>query len=232
MTNVRMTGVSEDEFDVVANALQQIPDGFTVHRRINKVLEGRYEQLKSGKGIDWGTAEALAFGSLLREGCHVRLSGQDVERGTFSHRHAVLHEQKNIAVDNRPQYRPLQHIPESKATFTVCNSPLSEYGVLGFDLGYSLESPHALVCWEAQFGDFANGAQTMFDTFISSGEAKWVRMTGLVCLLPHGFEGGGPEHSSCRIERYLQMCDDDPNVIPAIDETKQIQIQNTNWQIV
>jgi len=232
LTNVRATGVSSDEFDVVAGALQKLPDGFTVHRRIKKVLEGRNEQLSSGKGIDWGTAEALAFGSLLREGCHVRLSGQDVERGTFSHRHAVLHEQKNVDVTNRPQYRPLQHMPDSKATFTVCNSPLSEYGVLGFDLGYSLESPHALVCWEAQFGDFANGAQTMFDTYIAAGEAKWVRMTGLVCLLPHGFEGGGPEHSSCRLERFLQMCDDDPYTVPEINEHTQVQVQHSNWQVM
>lgn len=232
LSKVATTGIETEEWDVISNALQSLPDGFNVHRRIKKVLEGRYQQLNTGSGIDWGTAEALAFGSLLREGCHVRLSGQDVERGTFSHRHAVLHEQKNFSVDHRPQYRPLQHIPDCKATFTVCNSPLSEYGVLGFDLGYSLESPHALVCWEAQFGDFANGAQTMFDTFISSGEAKWVRMTGLVCLLPHGYEAGGPEHSSCRIERYLQMCDDDPYQVPEIDHRLQIQVQNTNWQVM
>jgi len=232
LSNVKSTGIAPDEYDVISNALQTLPDGFEVHRRIKKVLEGRWEQLRTGKGIDWGTAEALAFGSLLREGCHVRLSGQDVERGTFSHRHAVLHEQKNLSVDNRPQYRPLQHIPDSKATFTACNSPLSEYGVLGFDLGYSLESPHALVCWEAQFGDFANGAQCMFDTFIAAGEAKWVRMTGLVCLLPHGFEGAGPEHSSCRIERFLQMCDDDPYDVPEINHATQVQVQNTNWQVM
>lgn len=232
MCTVKLTGIEQSEYEAIASSITKIPEGFTPHNKVKKVMKGRQTELDSGEGISWGTAEALAFGSLLREGCHIRLSGQDVERGTFSHRHAVLHEQKNISVDNRPQHRPLKDLEGSKASFTVCNSPLSEYGVLGFDLGYSLESPHALVLWEAQFGDFANGAQSIFDTYLSAGEQKWVRMSGLVCLLPHGFEGQGPEHSSCRIERYLQMVDDDPNTVPEINANTQVQVQATNWQVM
>ena len=186
----------------------------------------REKTIQEGKNIDWGTAEALAFGSLLLEGKHVRLSGQDVERGTFSHRHSVLHDQKTNDI-----YVPLNNIaPGKQAHFTVVNSNLSEYGVLGFELGYSLENPTALVMWEAQFGDFFNTAQVIVDQFISSGEDKWQRQTGLVMLLPHGYEGAGPEHSSARIERFLQQTNDNPSVIPSEENSKQIQ--QANWQCV
>lgn len=171
----------------------------------------------------------MAFGTLLAEGNHVRLSGQDVERGTFSHRHALIHDQKT-----GERFIPLQSVYEGKspAFFTVSNSSLSEFGVLGFELGYSLENPNSLVMWEAQFGDFANSAQIIIDQFISSGEAKWLRQSGLTLLLPHGYDGQGPEHSSCRVERYLQMSDEDPTKIPEnMDLDTRTQIQEHNWQI-
>ena len=158
----------------------------------------------SGAGIDWATAEALAFGSLLAEGYNVRLSGQDSERGTFSQRHSVLVDQ-----EDESRYLPLDHVGEGQGRFEVINSMLSEEAVLGFEYGYSLAEPRSLVLWEAQFGDFANGAQVIFDQFLSAGERKWLRMSGLVCLLPHGYEGQGPEHSSARLERYLQLCAED-----------------------
>ncbi|KAG2723700.1 hypothetical protein I3843_02G159500 [Carya illinoinensis] len=174
-------------------------------------------------------SEALAFATLLVEGNHVRLSGQDVERGTFSHRHAVLHDQ-----ETGEQYCPLDHVVmnQNEEMFTVSNSSLSEFGVLGFELGYSMENPNSLVIWEAQFGDFSNGAQVIFDQFLSSGESKWLRQTGLVLLLPHGYDGQGPEHSSARLERFLQMSDDNPYVIPEMDPTLRTQIQECNMQVV
>ena len=171
---------------------------------IQRFLDNRRKAIETGEGIDWATAEALAFGTLLLEGHPVRLSGQDVERGTFSQRHSVLIDQETEA-----RYTPLNHLAEKQARYEVINSMLSEEAVLGFEYGYSLAEPNALTLWEAQFGDFANGAQVVFDQFISSGERKWLRMSGLVCLLPHGYEGQGPEHSSARLERFLQMCAED-----------------------
>jgi len=170
-------------------------------------------------------AEAIAFGSLLSEGYHVRLSGQDIERGTFSHRHAVLVDQETEA-----KFIPLNNC--SNQVFSVSNSNLSEFGVLGFELGFSLESPNALIVWEAQFGDFSNGAQVIIDQFITGMERKWQRQSGIVLLLPHGFEGQGPEHSSGRVERFLQMTDEDADTFPEVSEDKTIQIQDTNMQVV
>jgi 2-oxoglutarate dehydrogenase E1 component len=175
-----------------------------VNPKILRQLEAKQEMIKTGEGIDWAMGEALAYGTLLAEGTGVRLSGQDSGRGTFSHRHAVLIDQEN---DNR--YFPLSNIRKGQATFEVMDSPLSEAGVLGFEYGYSLADPLTLTLWEAQFGDFANTAQPIIDQFISSGESKWLRMCGLVMLLPHGYEGQGPEHSSARLERFLQLCAED-----------------------
>ena len=175
---------------------------------------------------DWALGEAMAFGSLLKEGIHVRLSGQDVERGTFSHRHHVLHHQ----LVDKATYNPLQHLYPDQAPYSVSNSSLSEYAVLGFEHGYSMTNPNALVIWEAQFGDFFNTAQCIVDQFLSSGQAKWVRQSGLVMLLPHGMEGMGPEHSSARVERFLQMSSDDPDYFPPeSDEFAIRQLHDINW---
>jgi 2-oxoglutarate dehydrogenase E1 component len=198
------TGVAVETLKDIARALTSVPEGFHVHRTIQRFLDNRKKMIETGEGIDWAMAEALAFGSLLLEGHRVRLSGQDVERGTFSQRHSVLTDQ-----ENEERYTPLNHISEEQARYEVINSMLSEEAVLGFEYGYTLSEPNALTLWEAQFGDFANGAQVVFDQFISSGERKWLRMSGLVCLLPHGYEGQGPEHSSARLERWLQMCAED-----------------------
>ncbi|QRM29831.1 2-oxoglutarate dehydrogenase E1 component [Microvirga sp. VF16] len=198
------TGISVETIQQIGKALTTIPEGFHLHRTIQRFLDNRKKMLETGEGIDWAMAEALAFGSLLLEGHRVRLSGQDVERGTFSQRHTVLTDQ-----ENEERYTNLNHISENQARYEVINSMLSEEAVLGFEYGYTLSEPNALTLWEAQFGDFANGAQVVFDQFISSGERKWLRMSGLVCLLPHGYEGQGPEHSSARLERWLQMCAED-----------------------
>jgi 2-oxoglutarate dehydrogenase E1 component len=198
------TGVALDKLKSIGETLAKVPDGFNIHKTIQRFMDGRKKMIETGDGIDWAMGEALAFGTLLDEGHRVRLSGQDCERGTFSSRHSVLIDQEN---ENR--YKPLNHIREGQAKYEVINSMLSEEAVLGFEYGYSLSEPNALTLWEAQFGDFANGAQVLFDQFISSGERKWLRMSGLVCLLPHGYEGQGPEHSSARLERFLQMCAED-----------------------
>jgi len=179
------------------------PDGFEMHPKLAKQFETRSKMFSDGE-VDWALAEAMAFGSLLLEGTDIRFAGQDSRRGTFSQRHSVLMDQ-----ENEKKYTPLKHINKTQGVFEVINSMLSEEAVLGFEYGYSLAEPNALVLWEAQFGDFANGAQVVIDQFISSGERKWLRMSGLVMLLPHGYEGQGPEHSSARLERYLQLCAED-----------------------
>ncbi|VAV90754.1 2-oxoglutarate dehydrogenase E1 component [hydrothermal vent metagenome] len=201
------TGVHIDELQDIGRVLTTVPDGFNVHRTLKRILDVKATMLDTGTGLDWATAEALAFGALIREGHRVRLSGQDSQRGTFSHRHSVFIDQ-----ETEDRYTPLKNVTDGSdpyATFEVIDSALSEVGVLGFEYGYTVAEPDALVLWEAQFGDFANGAQMIFDQFISSGEAKWLRMSGLVVLLPHGYEGQGPEHSSARLERYLQLCAED-----------------------
>src|SRR5215472_13277018 len=198
------TGVDLKVLKTIGAKITAVPQAFHVHRTIQRFLDARRKAIESGNGIDWATAEALAFCSLLMEGHPVRLSGQDSERGTFSQRHSVLIDQEN---ENR--HTPFNYVAPGQARYEVINSMLSEEAVLGFEYGYSLAEPNALTLWEAQFGDFANGAQVIFDQFISSGERKWLRMSGLVCLLPHGYEGQGPEHSSARLERYLQMCAED-----------------------
>jgi len=199
-----VTGVSLDVLNEVGETLTHIPQGFTLHPRLTRVMQAKQEIFRSQEKIDWATAEALAFGTLLCEGYAIRLSGQDSGRGTFSQRHAVLVDQ-----ETGTPYIPLNNIRVSQEEIDVVDSPLSEAGVLGFEHGYSLADPRSLVLWEAQFGDFANGAQVIIDQFISAGEAKWLRLSGLVMLLPHGYEGQGPEHSSGRLERYLQLCAED-----------------------
>ena len=198
------TGVPIEKLREYGEKLTSVPGDFRAHKTILRFLDNRRKMFETGEGIDWATAEALAFASLLDEGHPVRLSGQDVERGTFSQRHVVLIDQ-----ESERRYTPLKNLREGQARFEVINSMLSEEAVLGFEYGYSLAEPDSLVLWEAQFGDFANGAQVVFDQFISSGERKWLRLSGLTCLLPHGYEGQGPEHSSARLERYLQMCAED-----------------------
>src|SRR5476651_900186 len=198
------TGVDIGELREIGKKITSVPQGFHVHKTVQRFLDHRAKTIESGEGVDWSTAEALGFSTLLKEGHPVRLSGQDTERGTFSQRHSVLFDQQT-----EERHTPCNHLGEGQARFEVLNSSLSEVAVLGFEYGYSAAEPNALTLWEAQFGDFANGAQVVFDQFISSGERKWLRMSGLVCLLPHGYEGQGPEHSSARLERFLQMCAED-----------------------
>ncbi|QNG48845.1 2-oxoglutarate dehydrogenase E1 component [Sphingobium yanoikuyae] len=193
------SAINQKLFDSLGRTLTTVPEGHNVHKTLKRVLDAKAEMFKSGANFDWATGEALAFGSLLSEGYGVRLSGQDSGRGTFSQRHAVWTDQ-----DTEAKYIPLSTVPHGR--FEVLDSPLSEYGVLGFEYGFALADPKSLVIWEAQFGDFANGAQIIFDQYIASSETKWLRSNGLVCLLPHGYEGQGPEHSSARLERYLQLC--------------------------
>jgi len=231
------TRVDAEVLQKIGEVIFQPPEGFSPHRTIRNLVKSKLEMTRSGKGIDWGCAELLAYGSLLLEGKHVRISGQDVQRGTFSHRHAVLHDQ-NEPYDTWCGLNQLAERVEpigagaEVAKFTAANSSLSEYGVLGFELGYSLEDPNALILWEAQFGDFSNGAQIIIDQFLSCGETKWNRQCGLTVLLPHGYDGQGPEHSSSRIERFLQLSDEDPDVIPEnIGKEQSMAIQNNNWQV-
>mmetsp|Transcript_39402 Transcript_39402/g.92015 ORF Transcript_39402/g.92015 Transcript_39402/m.92015 type:complete len:933 (+) Transcript_39402:644-3442(+) len=242
MSRIRPTGVDIDILKNIGKALGSVPEDFKLHRQIMKIFQARAKSVETGKGIDWGTAELLAFGSLLLEGNHVRITGQDVQRGTFSHRHAVVKDQKT-----EHEYTPLNNIAgttiaganledcaklDTQAMFTARNSILSEFAVLGFEQGYSLENPNALILWEAQFGDFSNGAQVMLDQFISSGEDKWMRQSGICLLLPHGYDGQGAEHSSCRLERFLQMSDEDPHFIPEMSREETMQVQRHNWQVV
>ena len=196
------TAIDEAEVRRLGQLLTTVPPGLSIHKTLQRILDAKKAMFDSGEGFDWATAEALAFGSLLAEGQGVRLSGQDSGRGTFSQRHAVWVDQQTAE-----KYISLRSVVGGR--FEVRDSPLSEFGVLGFEYGYSLADPKTLVLWEAQFGDFANGAQSIIDQFVGAGEAKWLRASGLVMLLPHGFEGQGPEHSSARLERYLQLCADD-----------------------
>ena len=196
------TAITKETLDLVAKALTTVPEEFNVLPKIKRILLERRQQVwKAGGPYNWAFAEALAFGSLLLEGTPVRLSGQDSRRGTFSQRHSVLYDETN-----RQRYIPLNHLRSNQAKFCVYNSPLSEYAVLGFDYGYSMDFPSQLYLWEAQFGDFANGAQIIIDQFLASSESKWRRPSAIVLLLPHGYEGQGPEHSSARLERFLQLC--------------------------
>ncbi|XP_072122793.1 2-oxoglutarate dehydrogenase complex component E1 isoform X2 [Mobula birostris] len=223
------TGLAEEMLNHIGKVASSVPvENFTIHGGLTRILKGRGEMVKN-RMVDWALAEYMAFGSLLNEGIHIRLSGQDVERGTFSHRHHVLHDQN---VDKKTCI-PMNHLWPNQAPYTVCNSSLSEYGVLGFELGFAMASPNALVLWEAQFGDFHNTAQCIIDQFISPGQAKWVRQNGIVLLLPHGMEGMGPEHSSARPERFLQMCNDDPDVVPKFTEDFVVrQLYDANWIVV
>ena len=205
-----VTAVELEQLTAVGRAISEAPKNFDLNRKITRQLQEKRKTIDTGENIDWATGEALAFGTLLAEGTPVRLSGQDSGRGTFSQRHSVLVDQTNESEVHPAQPRGA----ESQARFEVIDSPLNEAGVLGFEYGYSSAEPNALVLWEAQFGDFANGAQVIIDQFICSGESKWLRMNGLVMLLPHGYEGQGPEHSSARLERYLQLSAED------------------NWQVV
>jgi 2-oxoglutarate dehydrogenase E1 component len=198
------TAVPLETLREVGMALTRVPDGFHANRKILRQLDAKRKMIETGAGIDWATAEALAWGTLLVEGTPVRVSGQDSARGTFSQRHAVLVDQ-----ETEEKYVPLDNIRAGQAHFEIIDSPLSEASVLGFEYGYSLAEPRTLVIWEAQFGDFVNGAQVIIDQFLSSGEAKWLRMCGLTLLLPHGYEGQGPEHSSARLERWLQLSAED-----------------------
>ena len=198
------TAVELDKLRQIGASMTTPPDGMTLNSKLLRIIKARGDMIAKGSGIDWSTAEHLAFGSILMEGNPVRLSGQDSCRGTFSQRHAVFVDQAN-----EERYTPLNHLSDDQADFEVIDSPLSEASVMGFEYGFSQVEPNALVMWEAQFGDFANGAQVVVDQFISSGEAKWLRMNALVLLLPHGYEGQGPEHSSARLERYLQLCAED-----------------------
>eukprot|EP00744_Colponema_vietnamica_P000754 GILI01001312.1.p1 GENE.GILI01001312.1~~GILI01001312.1.p1 ORF type:complete len:813 (+),score=284.09 GILI01001312.1:272-2440(+) len=221
------TGFDVDTLRRVGEASVKVPEGFEIHSRLQRTHQQARLKALSNNSVDWATAEAMAFGSLLLEGYNIRMAGQDVERGTFSQRHVGLWEQKK-----EQQFFPLQHLSPSQGRFIAANSHLSEFAVMGYEYGFSLESPKNLSIWEAQFGDFANGAQVMFDQFLSSGESKWLRQSGIVVNLPHGYDGQGPEHSSARLERYLQLSDEDPHVFPVMERSMRKQIQQHNIQVV
>ncbi|CAF1045271.1 unnamed protein product [Didymodactylos carnosus] len=226
------TGIPEDTINTILTKAHELPDGFTLHRGLKRVFDNR-AKLLSERTVDWALGESLGVGSVLLDGHHVRLSGQDVERGTFSHRHHVLHDQEKDLVF----HVPLNYLSSTQGHYTICNSSLSEFAALGFELGYSTTNPNSLVIWEAQFGDFVNNAQCIIDQFISSGQAKWVRQSGIALLLPHGYEGQGPEHSSARLERFLQMADEDEDFVPQLQSGKHLhhndlsmyQLDETNW---
>lgn len=201
------TGIDKQRVDTLLHKLFELPKGFKPLSKIKRINKSKIKLIDDGQ-VDWALAELLAYGSLLTDGMNVRMSGQDVKRGTFSHRHAVIYDAETYTPYNR-----LSNLAENQGRFMIYNSLLSEFAVLGFEYGYSLSSPDHLVLWEAQFGDFVNGAQTIIDQFISAAESKWHRMSGLVMLLPHGHEGQGPEHSSGRIERFLQACGDGNMVV-------------------
>ena len=203
------TAVEKERILELGQRLNSVPESFNLNKKLRRLLDKRLKSIEEGSGIDWATAEALAFASLVTDGSPVRLSGQDCGRGTFSQRHSEL-----VDVETGETYVPLNHLGDGQAEYMVHNSSLSEVGILGFEYGYSQARPECLVMWEAQFGDFANNAQTIIDLFIAAGEAKWQRLSGLTLLLPHGWEGLGPEHSSARLERFLQLCAND-NIIVA-----------------
>jgi 2-oxoglutarate dehydrogenase E1 component len=196
-----VTAINQQQFDLLYNGLMKWPESFKLLRKVDKLIQDKLKLFSDEKKVDWATGELMAYGSLLIEGKDVRMSGQDVKRGTFSHRHAVIYDE-----NTNEGYNRLNHFTETQSPFRIYNSLLSEYAVLGFEYGYAMANPNALTIWEAQFGDFCNGAQTMIDQFIAAAETKWQRMNGVVMLLPHGYEGQGPEHSSARMERFLQMC--------------------------
>lgn len=217
------TCIAKDEVYELSEKINYIPKDFAAHPLVRKVYEQRYKTIKDGKGIDWATGEALAWATLLKDGYNVRISGQDVQRGTFSHRHSYLHSQ-----DKDDVYIPLMNIASKQGTYTANNSALSELGVLGFEIGYAYADPNNLVLWEGQFGDFANGGQPMIDGYIAAAEAKWGVQSGIVLLLPHGYDGQGAEHSSARLERYLQLSDDDPSKTRPPGHLNH----DTNWQVI
>ena len=202
------TGLNADLLKKIGKASVALPEGFNLHSRLNRHIKQRLQSLEEGKDINWATAEALAFGSILAEGKHIRLSGEDVQRGTFSQRHAALVDQKTEAIRVPLNVASLASEGKQQGKLELANSSLSEEAVLGFEVGISWDRPDVLPIWEAQFGDFFNGAQVIIDTFIAGAEAKWLKQSALIMLLPHGFDGAGPEHSSCRIERFLQLCND------------------------
>ena len=225
-----MSGIEATRLRDIGLKITNLPQESNFHRLVKKIFDARKSSIEKGKDIDWGTAEALAFASLVEDGYDVRISGQDVERGTFSHRHAHVFYQ-----DQDGYYNPINNvIPQgTRRRFIASNSHLSEFAVLGYELGFAQANPNTLCLWEAQFGDFANGAQVIIDQFICSGEAKWNVRNGLVMLLPHGYDGNGPEHSSARMERYLQLCDQD-DVVPfdGINYDNKDILKNTNMQVV